>query len=107
MLVNLTLMMRAFTVRTRMLGAVVIVALALLCVAAVGIAGQFYSRAVSSSFVKQEFAAMTHIARLRTTMSALRGIEKDMIIQYGKKERVAALNKSWACLLYTSPSPRD
>ena len=92
----ITASMRAVTVRTRMLALAILAGLALLAVAGVGILAQMESRQASTAFINQEFKAMTHIARLRTTMATLRAVEKDMIIAYGKADKVTALNRTWA-----------
>ena len=92
---NLTHLMRGFTIRTRMLATVGIVAVALLAVGGVGLAAQFYARSVNTSFVAQDFAAMTQIAQLRNAMSTLRGHEKDMIIQYENAVEVGRAKEAW------------
>jgi methyl-accepting chemotaxis protein len=88
-------LIRRFTIRTRMLGAIVMVFAALLTIGGVGLAGQLYSRSVSESFVRTEFAAMTEIARLQTLMSELRQHEKDMIIQYENAVEVGTAKEAW------------
>ena len=79
---KLTQLIRYFSIRTRMLGIVGAVTIALLGVGGVGLAAQFYARSVNTEFVAHDFAAMGLIAQLRTNMSTLRSHEKDMIIQY-------------------------
>jgi methyl-accepting chemotaxis protein len=92
---NITRVIRLFTIRMRMLCAVGIVALALLGVGGVGMGAQFYAHQVATSFVTTDFAAMTVIAQLRTTMSALRGHEKDMIIYIENREKIAKSKEAW------------
>jgi len=92
---NISLLMRRFTIRTRMLGAIAVVTLALLAVGGVGLAAQLYARSVNTSFVDKDFAAMTRIAQLRTAMSTLRAHEKDMIIQYENAVEVGKANEAW------------
>ncbi len=96
---NLTQMMRSFTIRTRMLGAIVVVALALLSVGGVGLAAQFYTRSVNATFISKDFAAMTQIAQLRTAMSNLRSHEKDMIIQYENAVEVGKAKEAWTATI--------
>ena len=96
---NLTRMMRSFTIRTRMLGAIAIVAIALLSVGGVGLAAQFYARSVNATFISKDFAAMTQIAQLRTAMSNLRSHEKDMIIQYENAVEVGKAKEAWTATL--------
>jgi methyl-accepting chemotaxis protein len=92
---NITRVIRLFTIRMRMLCAVGIVALALLGVGGVGMGAQFYANQVATSFVTTDFAAMSVIAQLRTTMSALRGHEKDMIIYIENREKIAKSKEAW------------
>jgi phosphoglycerate-specific signal transduction histidine kinase len=92
---NLTSLMRRFTIRTRMLGAIAVVAVALLAVGGTGLAAQLYARSVNASFVAQDFASMTRIAQLRTAMSTLRAHEKDMIIQYENAVEVGKAKEAW------------
>jgi methyl-accepting chemotaxis protein len=89
-------LMRNFTIRTRMLGAVVMVVASLVIVGAVGFAGQTYSNSVSLSFFSGEFAALQRIAALRTTMHELRLHEKDMIVQYESPPKFAKARDAWA-----------
>ena len=96
---NVTLLMRRFTIRTRMLGAVGVVALALLGVGGVGLAAQFYARSVSASFLAQDFTSMTHIAQLRNAMTTLRTHEKDMIIQYENAVEAGKAREAWTATL--------
>jgi methyl-accepting chemotaxis protein len=96
---NLTRLIRRFTIRTRMLATVGLVSVALLAVGGVGLAAQFYARSVNADFVAQDFAAMTHIAQLRTAMSTLRGHEKDMIIQYENAVEVSKAKDAWTATL--------
>ncbi len=92
---NLNSLIRSFTIRTRMLGAVIVVAASLLLVGAVGFAGQTYSNSVSMSFFTGEFAALQRIAALRTTMNQLRLHEKDMLIQYESPDKFARARDAW------------
>jgi len=94
-MMNLTQLTRRFTIRTRMLGTVAVVTIALLAVGGVGLAAQFYARSVNASFIARDFAAMTHIAQLRTAMSTLRSHEKDMIIQYENAVEVGKAKEAW------------
>src|SRR5258705_1575766 len=96
---NLTQLIRSFTIRTRMLGAVAIVTIALLGVGGVGLAAQYYARTVNANFVAKDFAAMTQIAQLRNAMSTLRGHEKDMIIQYENAVEVSKAKDNWTATL--------
>jgi methyl-accepting chemotaxis protein len=96
---NLTQLTRRFTIRTRMLGTVAVVTIALLAVGGVGLAAQFYARSMNATFIAKDFAAMTYIAQLRTAMSTLRSHEKDMIIQYENAVEVGKAKEAWTATL--------
>ena len=88
-------LIRNFTIRTRMLGAVAVVAVSLLIVGGVGLAGQFYGNSVSMSFFNGEFASLQRIGTMRTAMHELRMHEKDMLIQYEAPEKFAKAKEAW------------
>jgi methyl-accepting chemotaxis protein len=88
-------MMRLFTIRTRMLGAVVIVTMALLSVGGLGLAAQLYARESNQRFMAHDFAAMTHIAELRHAMSMLLSHEKDMSIAYDHPAEAGKAKAAW------------
>ncbi len=92
---NFILLLRRFTIRTRMLAAVGIVAVALLAVGGVGLTGQMYAQQTSQSVIDGQLASMKQIMDLRMAMARLRMFEKDMIIQYGKPEAVKQAVASW------------
>ena len=92
---NLTQLIRHFSIRTRMLGIVGAATIALLAVGGVGLAAQFYARSMNTAFIAHDFAAMGHIAKLRTSMSTLRSHEKDMIIQYENAVEVGKAKDAW------------
>jgi methyl-accepting chemotaxis protein len=92
---KLTQLIRRFSIRTRMLGIVGAVTVALLAVGGVGLAAQFYARSVNTEFIAHDFAAMGLIAKLRTDMSTLRLHEKDMIIQYENAVEVSKAKEAW------------
>jgi methyl-accepting chemotaxis protein len=92
---NLDRLIRSFTIRTRMLGAVVMVAVSLLAIGAVGMAGQLYGNSVSMTFFDTEFAALQRIATLRAAMGQLSLHEKDMLIQYESQANFAKSKAAW------------
>jgi methyl-accepting chemotaxis protein len=93
---NFTAILRNFTIRTRMWGAVGMVLVALLAIGGVGIAAQQYSSSITQSFLAKEFASMTEIAKLRVLMSALRQHEKDMLIHYDNAPDLVKARSAWA-----------
>ncbi len=92
---NLTSLMRRFTIRTRMLGAIAIVTMALLTVGGMGIAAQLYTRSVDSAFIAGNFAAMTEIGSLRLSIGLLRTHQKDMVIHHETASEVTQSKQAW------------
>lgn len=79
---SLNSLMRRFTIRFRMLGAIVVVALALGLIGAIGVAAQLYANSITTALITGDVASIAEIARLQQAMSNLRLNEKDMVIQY-------------------------
>ena len=96
---NLLSLMRLFTIRFRMLGAIGVV-LGLLGL--LGGAGMFRIHAMSEDFMANSFAEVSHMAELRGEMGAIRQHEKDMIIAYEKPESVKAAHTKWLASLEQS-----
>ncbi len=92
---NLDKLIRAFTIRTRMLGTVAIVALSLFVIGGVGIAGQYYGNKTSLAFIDNEFLAIQRLASLRTAMQQVRLYEKDLLIQYENPEKFKQAKGQW------------
>jgi methyl-accepting chemotaxis protein len=91
--------MRFFTIRTRMLGAVAIVTMALMSVGGLGLAAQLYAHESNERFVDHDFEAMTHIAELRHAMSMLLGHQKDMSIAYDHPADAQKAQAAWQSTL--------
>ena len=88
-------LMRRFTIRTRMFGAIAVVLFALLAMGGAGLVGQQAARSASESFVRNNFASTTAIAQLRQAMGELRTHEKDMIIQYENAVEAGVAKEAW------------
>ena len=88
-------LMRRYTIRTRMLGAIVIVLLALLTIGGAGLAGQRHAGEVSDDLMRHAFAAAAELADLQLAMGELRAHEKDMIIQYENAVEAGAAKDEW------------
>ena len=92
---NVFSLMRRFTIRTRMFGAIAMVAVALLTMGGAGLVGQQYASSISESFVRNDFAATAEIGTLRAAMTELRVHEKDMIVHYEKPQDAAVAKEAW------------
>ena len=92
---NLHALMRAFSIRLRMLGAIAVVLLLLALLGGAGMGGMLRIHAQSQSFVEQQHAAVTVLGQLRETLGQVRQAEKDMIIHYERTEQVRAAHARW------------
>ncbi|HEX6362784.1 MAG TPA: MCP four helix bundle domain-containing protein, partial [Albitalea sp.] len=92
---NLIHLLRRFTIRTRMLGAIAMV-MALLCgVGGAGLLGLSHVAAIGQRFVDETHGDTVTLAELRNALADLRRHEKDMVINYEKPDRIAALMPMW------------
>ena len=92
---NLFSLMRKFTIRFRMLGAIGVVLGLLGMLGGAGMLGMFRIHAMSQDFMDHSFAQVGYMAELRGEMGAIRQFEKDMIISYEKPEAVKAAHTKW------------
>jgi hypothetical protein len=86
-------LMRMFTIRFRMLGAIAVV----LCL--LGMLGMLRIQAMSEEFMAHEFKEVGNMGDLRAALGAIRQHEKDMIIQYEKPEAVKQAHTQWLASL--------
>ena len=83
---NLFSLMRQFTIRLRMLGAIGVVLGLLGLLGGAGMLGMFRINDMSQNFMDHSFAKVSSMAELRGEMGAIRQYEKDMIIGYEKPQ---------------------
>ena len=88
-------LMRQFTIRLRMIGAIGMVVLLLVAVGGAGLLGMFRIQQLSDSVTEQTLTVNTHIASLVEQIGNLRRHEKDLIINYEKPEAITALKAKW------------
>ena len=88
-------LMRQFSIRFRMLGAIAVVLALLGLLGGAGMLGMFRIHSLSEDFVSNSFAEVGYMAALRGEMGAIRQHEKDMIIGYEKPEAVKAAYTQW------------
>ncbi|MFN3376738.1 MAG: methyl-accepting chemotaxis protein [Burkholderiaceae bacterium] len=96
---NVFLLMRQFTIRLRMLGAIGVVLGLLGLLGSAGMMGMLRIHAMSDGFMAHSFAEVGYLADLRGHMGAIRQYEKDMIIQYEKPEAVKQAHAKWLASL--------
>jgi len=88
-------LMRQFTIRFRMLGAIGVVLVLLALVGGAGVLGMFRIHQLSAEVIDESMAVVDRVARLRLDMSQVRRHEKDMIIQYEKPEQIRQFRARW------------
>ncbi len=96
---NLLLLMRRFTIRLRMLGAIGVVLVLLGVLGGAGLYGMARIYGMSEDFMKQSYAVVGRLAELRADMNMARRHEKDMIVQYEKPEAVKTSFAKWQASL--------
>ena len=92
---NLISLMRQFTIRFRMLGAIAVVLGLLGLLGGAGMFGMFRIYSMSEDFMNSSFQEVGYLAQLHSEMGAIRQYEKDMIIGYEKPEAVKAAHTQW------------
>ncbi|QDL52710.1 methyl-accepting chemotaxis protein [Rhodoferax aquaticus] len=92
---NVLSLMRLFSIRFRMLGAIAVVLGLLSLLGGAGMLGMFRIQALSQDFIDQTFSDAGHLARLQYELGRVRVDEKEMIIQYEKPEAAKASFARW------------
>lgn len=80
MLQQLSIFVRQFSIRQRLVAVFVCSALALLMLGAIGMAGQMHARGVTAHLVGTDAKALNDVTLLRLAVSELRKHERDMVI---------------------------
>ena len=88
-------LMRMFTIRVRMLGAIAVVLVLLGVLGGAGMFGMFRIYDLNQSFLNGPFQQAGLMSQLQTRMSHVHGLEKDMIIQYEQPEALAKTHAQW------------
>ncbi|MBT9503433.1 MAG: MCP four helix bundle domain-containing protein [Burkholderiaceae bacterium] len=96
---NLSHLLRQFSIRTRMIGAIGMVLVLLAVVGSVGIYGMHLLKQQNREFAQSSLADSHDLTQLVTTLGDLRRYEKDMIISYEKPEAVKAHRAKWDATL--------
>jgi len=96
---NVFALMRNFTIRTRMIGAIGVVLLLLGLLGGAGMLGMLRIHDLSQDFINQSHAGVKLLGDLRSEMGTIRQHEKDMIIQYERPDEVRAAHGRWEAAL--------
>ncbi|MGA0611516.1 methyl-accepting chemotaxis protein [Caldimonas sp. KR1-144] len=92
-------LMRNYTIRLRMVGAIGTVLVLLAMVGGAGLYGMFRIQGINAAFAENTVAEAGELAELRSAMGDLRRYEKDMLLNYDNPEQVAAYRKKWDATL--------
>ncbi|MHA7600016.1 methyl-accepting chemotaxis protein [Alicycliphilus sp. T452] len=92
-------LMRWFSIRMRMIGAIGVVLVLLLMLGGAGMLGMFRLHGLSQDFIAGPHAAVRLLGELRGEMGQIRQAEKDMIIHYERPEAVRAAHTQWLAAL--------
>jgi methyl-accepting chemotaxis protein len=92
---KMSALLRRFSIRTRMIGAIVMVLLLLLNVGSVGLIGMNSMRDQTKYVAEVALGEANLVTRLVHAMGEMRRFEKDMIINYEKPEAIKALRTKW------------
>ena len=92
---NTMLLMRRFTIRFRMVGAIAVVLGLLGLLGGAGMLGMFRIQAMSDHFVNHSFAEVEHLSELSSWLGQIRQHEKDMMIQFEKPDLVKEASAKW------------
>jgi methyl-accepting chemotaxis protein len=88
-------LMRNFTIRLRMIGAILMVVALLVMVGGAGLFGMFRIQDLSEQVTEQNLTVNSHVASFSEQVGLLRRHEKDLIINYEKAEAITALKAKW------------
>jgi methyl-accepting chemotaxis protein len=88
-------LMRQFSIRVRMIGAIGVVLALLLLVGSAGLWGMQRLHSLSQHFVDHAYQETIELSRLRLALADLRRHEKDMVIQYESPEQLSLANMQW------------
>jgi methyl-accepting chemotaxis protein len=88
-------MMRLFTIRFRMVGAIGVVLVLLAMLGGAGMWGMLRIQYLSQGFIDNAFADAGHLSRLQYELGRVRIHEKEMIIEYEKPMAVKSTAKLW------------
>lgn len=88
-------LMRLFTIRLRMLGAIGMVLFLLGLLGAGGLWGMARIQSMTDVFIHGSFAEVQHLSQLRSVLGQVRQSEKDMIIEYERPHEVEKAYGRW------------
>ena len=92
-------LMRLFTIRLRMLGAIAVVLALMGLIGGVGMFGMLRIQALSGDFISHSLTQAGLLGQLRSHLGAVRAHEKDMLLAQGQPQAVAQAHTAWLAAL--------
>ncbi|MBP9940046.1 MAG: methyl-accepting chemotaxis protein [Comamonas sp.] len=92
---DLFALMRMFTIKVRMLGAIAVVLVLLGLLGGAGMFGMFRLHDLNQSFLNGPFQQMGLMTKVQTSLALVRSLEKDMVIQYEQPEQLQKTHTDW------------
>ncbi|WP_342131293.1 methyl-accepting chemotaxis protein [Hydrogenophaga sp. OTU3427] len=92
---GLTTLMRRFSIRLRMIGAIGVVLCLLIMVGGAGLWGMQRLNALNEEFAEHVFAETVALTQMHVALGQLRRYERDMIVNYEKPEQVRLAKAAW------------
>jgi methyl-accepting chemotaxis protein len=96
---NLLSLLRGFTIRTRMLGAIALVLAMFALIGAAGLFGGQTLKRLNAQVVDHSIGEMRHIAEIRAHLGHVRMHEKQMVIDYENGTLVLKHREQWAAAI--------
>ena len=92
---GLQILMRQFSIRMRMIGAIGVVLALLLVLGATGLWGMQRISSLGEDFQTHEFVELVTLSQLRLQLADMSRYEKDMVINYESPEQLSLANMRW------------
>jgi methyl-accepting chemotaxis protein len=92
---SVMLLLRGFTIRTRMIGAVAMVLAMFGIVGAVGLLGGLKIQGLIDNFARAAVQDMAAVAQIESHLARVRLLEKQMVVDYENSATVAKLHQQW------------
>ena len=92
---SMSSLLRQFSIRLRMIGAIAMVLTLLLTLGSVGLFGMNSMRKQSEEILQRSVNDSTELTSLVHALGEMRRFEKDMIVNYEKPENVKSLRQRW------------
>ena len=92
-------LMRLFTIRFRMLGAIAVVLVLMALIGGIGMFGMLRLHDLSGHFISHSFAQAGQLGQLRSALGDVRAHEKDLLLAQGLPDAQAQAHTAWVAAL--------